>query len=74
MSQDDNQKPRKRPPPPRRKVERQKVWMRCRAKHGCDGNYAWKGLEFRLNEGGKALRYQCDLCKGSWHVTIGGAF
>ena len=50
------------------------VWMACRANgKGCGGNHAKKVFDRKIPlqaGGGRAIRYQCLNCGGTWHVRI----
>lgn len=49
------------------------VWMKCRAKAECPGNYAKVVFRRKMpieQGGGTAIRYKCMLCKGAWHIKL----
>jgi len=66
---------------PQKKV----VWIKCRARHGdsgqeCEGNQCEVVFERNANAsssdgsfiptgGGKAVRYRCLTCKGTFHIN-----
>lgn len=45
------------------------VWMKCRAKAGCEGNNCVYVRKFRLPAGGQSIRYRCSTCTGTFHIT-----
>lgn len=60
--------------------EPKKVWIACRAKKGCTGNYAVivfqqnnnlaPGLgQFNVASGGRMIRYRCCTCNGVFTIT-----
>jgi len=45
------------------------VWMKCRAKAGCESNSCVYVRKFRLPAGGQSIRYRCTACNGTFHIT-----
>jgi hypothetical protein len=63
-------KERKPPvPPPVDPMAGKSVWMKCRARAGCEGNSCVYQMRFRLPAGGQSIRYRCATCGGSFHIT-----
>jgi len=63
-----------------RQPQYQKVWIACRAKEGCPGNYAEMihirtqptptGLgQFNASAGGRWVRYRCCTCHGIFTIS-----
>lgn len=61
-------------------TEMDKVWIKCRAREQCEGNYAKKVMEYSRqptngkgsfvpDAGGKLVRYQCLTCNGLFHIN-----
>lgn len=46
------------------------VWMSCRAKDSCKGNYAKIVMKFKLPAGGRSIRYRCLACNGVFHIAV----
>jgi len=52
-------------------VDKDVVWMNCRAKKGCEGHYAkavFKKTIPLVDGGGESVRYRCMTCNGVWHI------
>ena len=58
----------------------EKVWIACRSKEGCTGNYAemihvriqnpTPGMgQFEVAAGGKVIRYRCVTCGGVFTIS-----
>jgi tRNA A37 threonylcarbamoyladenosine synthetase subunit TsaC/SUA5/YrdC len=55
--------------------EEKKVWIKCRAKQECPGNYAIITFVKRHNpaelvsQGGSTIRYRCLTCGGTFTIS-----
>jgi len=60
--------------------EEKKVWIACRAKESCTGNYAVITMQrnqtcspgmgqFNASAGGRVVRYQCCTCHGTFTIS-----
>jgi hypothetical protein len=67
MSKPDRKPPRPLPVDPN---AGKTMWLKCRAKAGCEGNSCTYQMRFQLPAGGQSVRYRCNTCSGSFHITF----
>jgi hypothetical protein len=60
------------PPPkpkPKNTKPKRKVWVACRATHGCEGQQCEVAWEKKSPGGGRNIRYKCLTCGGAFHTN-----